>query len=166
MRLSLDQWAKPDNATRWPIIPGRKLQSEWKTCTKASGLRDRGLNHDLVDGRQTFRRFLERSMRPLVLPCRLLAAFERSVGHSSSPTSRTRICLLRHLVEHEFRQGWFDAMNYGGIIPSATTSTNRRGWSGLLSYECGLLTIGLFALLVRLGPPIVYGGIRGFTEYY
>jgi hypothetical protein len=45
-------------------------------------------------------------------------------------------------------------------------STNRRGWSGVLGHEGDLLTIGLFALLVRLGPPILYGGIRGFTEYY
>jgi hypothetical protein len=45
-------------------------------------------------------------------------------------------------------------------------SINRRGWSGVLSHEGDLLTIGLFALLVRLGPPVVYGGIRGFTEYY
>src|SRR5262245_20385906 len=57
-------------------------------------------------------------------------------------------------------------MNYGGIIPSTMNPTNHRGWSGVLSHEWDRLTIGLFALFVRLGPPVVYGGIRGFTEYY
>src|SRR5262249_39719394 len=57
-------------------------------------------------------------------------------------------------------------MNHDGIIPSAMNSTNRRGWSGVLSREGDLLTIGLIALLVRLGPPVLYVGSRGFTEYY
>src|SRR5262245_8156276 len=41
----------------------------------------------------------------------------------------------------------------------------RRGWSGLLRPEWDPLTIGLFALLVRLGPPVVIGGIRGIYHY-
>jgi alpha-1,2-mannosyltransferase len=57
-------------------------------------------------------------------------------------------------------------MNHGGIIPSAMNSTNRRGWSSTLRHEGDLLTIGLFALLVRLGPPVVSGGIRGLTDDY
>jgi hypothetical protein len=52
-------------------------------------------------------------------------------------------------------------MNHGEIIPSAMNSTNRRGWAGVLSHDWDLLTIGLSALLVRLGPPVVSGGIRG-----
>src|SRR5262245_28586404 len=44
-------------------------------------------------------------------------------------------------------------------------STNRRGWSGVLNREGDLLTIGLIALLVRVGPPVLYGGIRGGHLY-
>jgi hypothetical protein len=56
-------------------------------------------------------------------------------------------------------------MNHGGIISSAMDATNRRGGLGVIRPESDLLAIGLFALLVRLGPPVVIGGIRGIYHY-